>query len=149
MIEAVLEQALPFRLYALASCVLVLKMIVLANWAGLQRFRTGAWLNPEDARWAGKGRPPVAAEHPSVLRAQRAMRNDFENLIPFFVVGALYVLTGASARGAAAYFAVFTAARIAHTVVYLAGLQPWRTVTYLAGLAATLGMLAQVAAKVL
>ncbi|MCA9774193.1 MAG: MAPEG family protein, partial [Myxococcales bacterium] len=137
------------RYYAIASCVLVVKMIVVANWAGFQRFRTGAWLNPEDARWVGKGKPAVAEEHPAVQRAQRAMRNDFENLIPFFVLGALYVATGASALGAAAYFGVFTVARVAHGVFYLNAVQPWRNFSYLAGLLVLIGLLTQILMRVL
>jgi len=44
--------------------------------------------------------------------------------------GFLYALTGPSYTVAAALLIAFTAARVVYTVVYVAGLQPWRTITF-------------------
>jgi uncharacterized MAPEG superfamily protein len=79
----------------------------------------------------------------------RAHRNAADNTVIFFVLCALYVLTGASARGAQIYFGVFTGARILHTIAYLNELQPWRSISYAIGLFATLGLVVQVLMPVL
>jgi glutathione S-transferase len=45
--------------------------------------------------------------------------NDLENVIPFVLLGGLYLATGPSAGTAGLLFKVFTAARYIHTFVYL------------------------------
>ncbi len=79
-------------------------------------------------------------EHPDTRRAQRAHMNALENAVPFFVIGALYVSTGASATGAQVYCYTFLAARVIHSIVYIAGRQPFRTISFTIGALATLGM---------
>jgi microsomal prostaglandin-E synthase 1 len=127
-----------FAAYALASSILSLQLIVLALLTGLARGRTKTYVQREDAA-TFKGEK-AAVEHPDVARAQRSHLNTLENAVPFFVVGLLYVLTGATRTGATAYFGVFVAARILHSVVYALGLQPWRTIAYLIGILSIVGM---------
>jgi glutathione S-transferase len=79
----------------------------------------------------------------------RAHANAMANIVPFLILGLLYVLLGAGRTGALAYFAVFTLARHGHSVTYLGALRPWRTVSYVAGLLATLGLLVQVVLRAL
>jgi glutathione S-transferase len=50
------------------------------------------------------------------------------------------VLLGASQTAALGFFGVFTAARLVHSFVYLAGLQPWRTLSFAVSDLATLVM---------
>jgi glutathione S-transferase len=128
----------PLGMFALASCALVINLFFLANYTALTRARQKIFLNKEDA---GKGATVGDAEHPSVTRLHRAHRNAIENLLPFFVIGGLYVASGASQRGAMAYFATFTVARWLHSFFYLAGIQPWRTIAFVVGTLAILGML--------
>jgi uncharacterized MAPEG superfamily protein len=130
-----------FSIYALACAVLVLNLLVLAGMVGGGRGKARVVLNPEDAR---PGAKVEANDAESVARIGRAHRNALENFVPFAVLGLLYVLMGATARGATILFATFVVARLLHSVVYLAGKQPWRTVFYLVGVLATVGILVQV-----
>lgn len=132
-----------FRVYALCAVVLVLKMFLLAFYTGAVRRRVGVHVNPEDK--IIHGTDATGGEHPDVLRIHRAHRNDLENILPFLAVGLLYVFAGGSTLGARAYFITFTAARVLHTIAYLRGLQPWRTLLYGVGALATLGMMAHIA----
>jgi len=67
-------------------------------------------------------------------------RNDLENIPIFLFLGLIYVLAGGPAGPAAIYFTVFTVARILHTITYLRGMQPWRTISYTVGGLATLAL---------
>lgn len=131
-----------FQLYALCAAVLGVHMILLALWTGTVRVTKKTWVNPEDAR-LNKG-AHADVDHADVQRVKRAHQNAIENAIPFFVVGFLYVLTGATTLGAQVYFFTFTGARLLHTVFYLWGRQPFRTMMFAVGVLATLGMAVQV-----
>ena len=69
----------------------------------------------------------------TVERYRRVHQNDLENIPPFLILAHLYMLSGPSYGVAATLFIAFTAARIVHTVTYLAGLQPWRSIAFEAG----------------
>mgnify|MGYP002719570030 FL=1 len=73
-------------------------------------------------------------------RQQRAWANDLENIPLFFVLGGLCVALGSSQGVTGWLFGLFTLARLAHTVTYLAGLQPWRTLAYAVGVACLFGL---------
>ncbi len=55
----------------------------------------------------------------------------------FLLVALGYGLLGGSAGWGAVYLGMFAIARTAHTLFYLAGLQPWRFLAYLGGVGAT------------
>jgi len=131
-----------FRAYAIACSVLVFKMFGVALMTAATRSRAKQFLNPEDAKVLGGA--DVAQEHPDVQRMLRMHRNDLENILPFFTVGLIFVLMGVSAFAAQVYFYTFTGARIAHTVTYMARLQPWRTIAFVLGQLCTIGMLVQI-----
>jgi glutathione S-transferase len=59
----------------------------------------------------------------------------------FYPIALIYVLSGASEMGARAYCFTYAGARILHSMVYLAGKQPWRTIMYLIGTLAIVGMM--------
>jgi uncharacterized MAPEG superfamily protein len=101
------------------------------------RGRTGTktLMNPEDP-----GYREDATVHPVVDRVLRAHRNAMENLVPFFVIGFLFSMTGASAMVAKVFFFTFVAARWIHTFVYLAGKQPFRTLAFVVGFLCNFGM---------
>ena len=84
-----------FRAYAIACSILVLKMSVAGLMTAATRSRVKQFLNPEDARVLGGA--GVMQEHPDVMRMLRMHRNDLENILPFFTVGLIFVLMGASA----------------------------------------------------
>lgn len=133
-----------FQTYALCTGILALKMILSAFWTSTCRLRHRGFVNPEDAGAFAKGTAASEQEHPAVARALRIQRNDIENIPAFFAVALVYVLLGASPFGATVYLGTYTAARVLHTVVYMAGLQPWRAICYGVGVACMLGMIAQI-----
>ncbi len=131
-----------FKLYAFTSTLVALHLLILAGWTGAVRTKHKSYVNPEDAG-AFKG-AAVEADHPDVLRVKRAHQNAIESAIPFFAVGLMYTLTGATKAGGQAYFLTFLAARVLHSVFYLAQKQPFRTLSYAVGALAITGMAVQV-----
>lgn len=129
-----------FQTYAICAAILVIKMFASALYTGATRSRVKGYVNPEDAAVGGRGAQASEQEAPEVARALRIQRNDLENIPAFLVMGLLYVLSGATAFGAAAYCWTFTIARLVHTVVYLRAMQPARAICWGIGMLATLGM---------
>jgi glutathione S-transferase len=103
--------------FALVCALLVLKAQLLGAATAATRGRLKRFINPEDADWLGGDH--VDSDDEQVHRVFRAHRNDLENLLPFFVGGTLYVLSGASAIAGLAYFGLFAFARYAHSYAYL------------------------------
>ncbi len=118
------------RVYALCVLVLCLKMLAISVYQGFFRMRARAFTNSEDAAFFNRAAHPL--ELPQVSRAARAWANDLENIPLFFVLGGLCVVLQPPGP-TTAWFAAFTLARVAHTLAYLAGWQPWRTLAYGAG----------------
>ena len=116
------------RLFAVCAAILAIKMLATANATGFLRTSRGVYSSPEDYHFFGKEVATTRDEH--IERIRRAHQNDLENILPFFAIGFLYVLTGPSHAVAATLIVAFTVARVAHTAVYIAGLQPWRTVVF-------------------
>jgi uncharacterized MAPEG superfamily protein len=137
----------PFKIYALCATLVCLHLLVLSGITGYVRTRRKVFVNPEDAR-ATKG-AEAEVDHPDVARVKRAHMNATENAVPFLALGLLYVMTGASEVGAQAYFFTYTGARILHSIFYLLGKQPFRTIFFSIGAIATAGLAYQVIAAVL
>ena len=97
------------------------------------RVRAGAFPIPEDARMMR--RSPAQAEATFVQRCAHVWRNDTENLPLFLALAFAYTLLGGPAGPAQLLFGVYVVLRFAHTGVFLLGLQPWRALVYLSGLA--------------
>lgn len=135
-------QSAAMQHYAVFATVVALQLLFLAGWTGTVRVLRKQWVNPEDAK-LNKGEQ-TEQDHPDVLRAKRAHLNALENAVPFFVVGYLYASVASSERSVLIYFGTFVAARILHSVFYLWGRQPFRTLTFAIGLMATVGMAVQV-----
>lgn len=129
-----------FKPLALFSALLVLKMFGIAVATANRRRLAKVVLNDEDVG-VNPGSHAEAQEAPETLRAKRAHLNDVENIPAFLAIAALYTLAGASANGAWAYFGVYFAARLLHTICYLNGVQPWRTASFFLGQLALLGMI--------
>lgn len=119
--------------FAMALVALFVKTTVTSMLQVASRLRAGTFLLPEDA--ALMRTRPVAAEAAFVQRCANVWRNDVENLPLFLVLALTHVLLGASRESAQWLFTTFVALRYAHTAVYLRGLQPWRALLYLSGLA--------------
>jgi len=119
------------RLLALVDLLLVLKMIALGNYTSFLRLRRRVYATPED--YALRAATPAARADEDIERVRRAHRNDLENILPFFVVSFLYVLTRPSYAAAATYLWGFLAARVLHSIFYIRRAQPHRTIAFAVG----------------
>jgi uncharacterized MAPEG superfamily protein len=95
------------------------KAQVLGAATAAMRGKLKRFINKEDADWLAGHH--VDVDDPAVQRIFRAHRNDLEALVPFMIVGALYVWSGASPSVGIAYFTAFLMARFAHTFAYVGG----------------------------
>lgn len=118
--------------FALALVALFTKTTLTSALQVASRLRAGVFPIPEDARLMRK--PPADAEADFVRRCANVWRNDTENLPLFIALALTYTLLGAPAAAAQALFGTYVLLRWLHTLVFLRGLQPWRAITYLAGL---------------
>lgn len=135
-----LLDSLPVRLYAICALLLVLKMMAVGVVTSSIRIRRKVFASPEDYRF--QGLEAASQRDADVERARRAHRNDLENVLPFLAVGAIYAFSGPSDAGAWICFVGFTTARILHSIFYLTGSMPHRTVAFAAGFVLTLWMIA-------
>jgi len=106
------------------------------------RVRAGVFPIPEDARMMR--RQPADVESKFVQRCANVWRNDTENLPLFLALAFAYTLLGGPAGAAQMLFGAYVALRYAHTGVFLLGMQPWRAVLYLSGLAVCWGIAVRV-----
>jgi prostaglandin-E synthase 1 len=139
-----MPQSVPpaFTAYAVCSVILSLEMLFLGAKTAATRAKHKGFLNPEDGAVSFKDAQMIdGVEHPDVARVIRAHRNLLESLPLFFGLGMIAVLLGASPLGVEICCGVFTAARVIHAIVYLRGLQPWRTVSFAIGTLALLGLM--------
>ncbi|MEM9174609.1 MAG: MAPEG family protein [Myxococcota bacterium] len=127
-----------YSAWALASLVVVLKTMGVGVYTSVLRVRARTYASPEDH--VRQGHPDPGKRDPEVERARRIHRNDLENGLPFFVVGAIYAATDPSPLGLAIAFVGFPVARIAHTWFYATGRMPHRTYAYAAGFFITVWM---------
>lgn len=130
-----------FAAYAICSVILSMEMLILGFKTAATRAKHKAFMNPEDAAVNFKDAQLVDAEHPEVARVIRAHRNLQESLPMFFAIGLIAVLIGASPLGIEICCGLFTAARVLHAIVYIRGLQPWRTICFAVGTMSLVGLM--------
>lgn len=123
-----------FVAYAVSIIVLSLNLLLLWAYSGVVRGKVKTTPNPEDA----KGAKLIEVESPEVARVLRAHANAMANIVPFAILGLVFVLAGGSVLAAEVIFGVFTIARIAHSFAYLGGKQPWRSMFFGIGALTTL-----------
>jgi uncharacterized MAPEG superfamily protein len=126
--------------YLITAVAIALHMVLLDAYSGFVRARTKTVVNPEDVRVTGNGTRVVDQDPPPVARVLRAHRNLLANGIPFALLGLGWVLTGASLTWALVLFGTFVAARIVHTLAYVGERQPWRTLSFVVGQLALVGV---------
>lgn len=131
-----------FKLYAICSAVLTIQLLLLAIMTGARRGKYKSYLNPEDSPQKSDG-----GDHPEVARVSRAHRNSIENILPFFGIGLLFAMTGQNPLVAQILIGTFTGARVIHSIAYIAGKQPFRTLSFLTGVLTLLAMSAMVILK--
>ena len=78
--------------------------------------------NPEDLVLAKNKSAVVTTSDPDVERIRRNHLNDLENIVPFVLVGLLYVGTNPDRDVALWHFRIFLASRVLHTITYLVGI---------------------------
>jgi uncharacterized MAPEG superfamily protein len=131
-----------FKPLLIFSVLLVLKMFAVSVATANRRRKSHVVLNPEDTK-VNPGSHAEAQEAPETLRAKRAHLNDLENIPGFLILALLYTLAGGSMTGGWAYFGLYFLARTLHTVFYLAGVQPFRTISFFIGQITMLGIVVQ------
>jgi uncharacterized MAPEG superfamily protein len=134
-----------YQFYALITVILFFKMVSISLVQGVGRVSTKTFVTPEDAEFF----PPAQEEAPIVKRAMNAWRNDLENIPIFLFLGLIYVTLGLWPEGAFIYFSIFVVARILHTIAFLNGLQPWRTIFFTFGMAVCIILSIQILSAVL
>ncbi|RXG51564.1 hypothetical protein Avbf_05790 [Armadillidium vulgare] len=87
------------------------------------------WINPEDAA----RRNVKIKTMTKTWRGRRAHRNDIENIVPFWVLGLLFLQTNPSSLLTLTCFRLFTLSRILHSVAYLAQQSFLRSVLFTVG----------------
>jgi len=107
-----------FVVFGITVILLSLKALLLGAATAARRGKSKSFLNAEDAAWLGGAHMNPDPE--AVARWGRAQRNDLENLLPFFICGLLYVLSGGQALAGYIYCGVFFCSRVLHTIAYLA-----------------------------
>merc|ERR1712133_313404 len=106
------------------------KTILISPLISFFRLKNSTFSNPEDLPLGNK--PRVDFDDPQVERIRRAQQNDIENIVPFILIGGLYLTSNPVSK---ILFRTFTAARFAHTFFYLGSIsQPWRFLAFLIGL---------------
>lgn len=121
-----------YQFYALITVILFFKMSANSVVQGIGRVSSRTFVTPEDASFFAQT-APAPDEAPIVKRAAMVWRNDLENIPIFLFLGLIYVTLGCWPAGAFIYFTIFVLARILHTIVYLNGLQPLRTIFFTVG----------------
>ncbi|BAN55038.1 MULTISPECIES: MAPEG family protein [Pseudomonas] len=134
------------NVYALCMVVLFLKMFMVSCYQGYHRLRFVAFTNPEDA--AVFKHAAQATERPEVIRAAKVWANDLENIPAFFALGGLAIALDTAAQPTVWLSIAFTLARVLHTLAYLLGVQPWRTLFYAIGAVCLLGFCALITASI-
>jgi glutathione S-transferase len=137
-----------YQFYAFTAVILFFKMFAISIVQGIGRINAKQFVTAEDARFFAH-EPPAPDEAPIVKRAQMAWRNDLENIPIFLFLGLIYVTLGCWPGGAFIYFTIFIVARILHTVAYLNGMQPWRTIFFTIGMVVCVSLSIQILMTVL
>merc|ERR1712121_514221 len=108
-----------FGVYAFYAAILTVKMLIMSFLTARQRFKNHVFISSEDI--AGKEGKAKAGQgiNEDVERVRRAHQNDIENIVPFLILGLLYIFTSPTLATATLVFRIFAAARIWHTFVYL------------------------------
>ncbi|CAH1375114.1 hypothetical protein MTP99_016538 [Tenebrio molitor] len=125
-----------FCAYLISSCLLVVKMMLVALMTAYKRKVHKAFLSPEDADFNKEGQVVV---HDAVERMRRAHQNDLENIPIFWCSAFAYLWIRPSIAVACFLFFGFTIFRFFHTIVYtiIIAPQPTRAILFIAGLSIT------------
>merc|ERR1711997_1047948 len=126
-----------FEAYAFYTAILVFKMVIMSFLTARQRFKTMTFISSEDAKQPGS----KCGSNEDVERVRRAHQNDIENILPFAILGFLYIFTNPAYSTALLCYRLFVGARILHSIVYLLVIpQPSRALAFFVGIFVNLFM---------
>ncbi|MCB9697565.1 MAG: MAPEG family protein [Alphaproteobacteria bacterium] len=128
-----------FHIMVAICAALVLKNVGIAVLTAGARTVAKKYINPEDARLLGGD----TQSDDRVERFRRAHAHSTENDYAFMVLYVLFQMSGADAFALQAYGYTYLFARLAHLLCYAAALQPFRTLSFLVGTLATVGVAVQ------
>jgi len=121
------------RTFAFHGGLVLFKTVLMSPLTGFHRIKNSTYANLEDLPLGNKSH--VEFNDVQVERIRRAQQNDIENVVPFILIGGLYLTTNPSLATSKILFRVFVAARFAHTFFYLGSVrQPCRFLAFLVGL---------------
>ncbi|XP_072017230.1 microsomal glutathione S-transferase 1-like [Amphiura filiformis] len=119
-------------------------MLTMSLLTGVSRMSRKAFENLEDSKHTSPDHHKYIRKDPFVERIRRCHLNDLENIIPFLIIGILYILTGPSVYAATWHFRIFVVSRFIHTIAYLLPLpQPTRFTAMYVGWCVTASMSVQ------
>jgi len=122
------------------AALVLAKTLAMSALTSYYRVTKKVFVNPEDAASYGS-KLQLVSNNPSVERVRRIHLNDLESVIPFVLLGLLYVTTGPSQWAATLHFRIFTISRFIHTVVYLFAIpQPARVLAFYVGFAVNVSL---------
>ncbi|MBI5538408.1 MAG: MAPEG family protein [Deltaproteobacteria bacterium] len=133
-----------FVVYAINSLILVLNITFLWVYSGLVRGKKKTVWNPEDTTTVAKGAAVIVQEPAEVARVLRAHNNAVVNILPFLVLAFVLVGLNVPAMEAWILFGSFSFFRWMHSLMYLGGKQPFRTLVFVGGLLATLAVMVEI-----
>ncbi len=117
-----------FVAYAVTCIALSGNLVFLWAYSGAARNKARSTLNPEDASRFSATLAQI--DPPEIARVLRAHANAQASIVPFLILGLVFVLAGGPSGPATLYFAVFTVARWLHSWAYLGSRQPLRTIFF-------------------
>ncbi|XP_067661842.1 microsomal glutathione S-transferase 1-like [Haliotis asinina] len=133
-----------FSQFAFYGSVLIGKTVLMSPLTALFRMKNQTFSNSEDLKLGAPG-IKVNFNDQTVERIRRCHQNDIENIVPFAVIGILFVLSDPHPIIARRLFQTFTAARLIHTVAYLTPLpQPIRFLAFGVGAVVNMVMVGRV-----
>jgi uncharacterized MAPEG superfamily protein len=136
-----------FAAYAITCVILSGNLLFVWGYSGSTRAKTKVAINKEDAERVGAKLETI--DPPEVARVLRVHANAQATIYPFLFLGLVFVLAGGSSGFAKVDFGIFVAARITHSIVYLAGKQPWRTLSFVASGVAMIALMGNIVWMVL
>jgi len=130
-----------FASFCFYAALMALKTLLMSFLTGLHRYTKKVFINPEDCIQNVKVRTDESVE-----RVRRAHLNDLENILPFLIIGLVYVGINPSASCAVFYFRLFAVARVLHTLVYALVVvpQPARAIAFFGGMFVNLVMVVSI-----
>ncbi len=133
-----------FVAYAINTLLLTLNLTVLWVLSGAKRGGSKTVMNPEDANTVAKGATVVDVDPPEVARVLRAHTNALVNIVPFLFLALVFVMLGPSGGEAWILLSVFTGFRYLHSIAYVGGRQPFRTIFFVGGLLTQVAVMVEI-----